>query len=580
MGVSLAWNGLTAVCTISLRERERCTSAVPRGTPAAPGMCWRTASFALLLMILSPRAEAIPLRVVTASELQIAPRVAANRASVEFALHLQDDRRAPLARRAVRVQVQGSSGRVLLTTEATTDRAGEASVVVPLSPQERALTVTGEFSGDRAASAASQTLRVSPDAPFVTLELVLDPVVNLGDDPVRAVVTVHVGEVVPLSAGDLSVDLVVGDRTIATGITDVSGRATLEIPSAQLGEPGVRRVRPRVSLGPEMIVGSERNLVVRARTALTMESSVSSDAAGPVRLVGALSTPRSPVRDAPIRIMFGGRAITGARTDARGVFEALVPSEVLVEHDVAVRAVFDPTEPWYEGSSSPLVTLTAAAPPRIGWKWLLSPLALAALGVAGFWLRSLRVTPPAPPPRPSTTLARGAPQVERIAAVRDGVVRVKLEVFDHASGQRIAGGFVRASREDPWVAIDPAGVVLSGGRKMALEVGAEGFSPRAVEATLPGPGEYAVRVTLKTWREELFERARAWLRRTPRGVGVQTPREALASSPEKSRQAEALVELVEQGCYGPEAPGQREVARADELIASLRAGATQDPRVT
>jgi hypothetical protein len=108
------------------------------------------------------------------------------------------------------------------------------------------------------------------------------------------------------------------------------------------------------------------------------------------------------------------------------------------------------------------------------------------------------------------------------------------------------------------------------GTRFECELSANGYAPRTLSGELQRAGEYHVRVPLRTWREELFERVRAWMRRAGAmgSPALPTPREVLASRSDDAR-AEALVTIVEEGTYGPAAPGPDVVARADAIAEEL-----------
>jgi hypothetical protein len=129
--------------------------------------------------------------------------------------------------------------------------------------------------------------------------------------------------------------------------------------------------------------------------------------------------------------------------------------------------------------------------------------------------------------------------------------------------------FLRWAPGDPWEALAGGSLERPPAQHLTFEVGAPGFAPKAVRGDFHRAGEYVVTVALRSWREELFDRGRRWLRARALGTReLATPREALARAPGRAEIA-ALVTLVEEGCYGPEAPGAREVERADGLLTDL-----------
>ncbi len=109
---------------------------------------------------------------------------------------------------------------------------------------------------------------------------------------------------------------------------------------------------------------------------------------------------------------------------------------------------------------------------------------------------------------------------------------------------------------------------MQAARRVEFEVGAPGYAPRKVTGEFSRPGEYVVRVQLRTWREELFERARPWLRRArPSAGAMPTLREALGDAGRDARARWPSSSTWRQGCYAPESPDATVVERAEELSA-------------
>lgn len=511
---------------------------------------------------LPPTASAFTLRVLAATELRVEPRLAPDRSNLTLVVRLQDDRGAPLARRTVTLSVGDHV--VALTLGAD----GEASHVVPITRGQSVVAVTATYAGDTATAQRRASIRVNLDAPYVTVDL-LAPVggVELGGAAAPFAVMLHVGEVVSgFRAGAQGVELREGARTLAAGVTDLSGRAVLAVSARELGAAGVHKVRAVTNVEGERVEGPEHDVLVRAPTIVSLVRVGSDDDAAGVALRGTLlTTTGAPVPDGSVRIARGAVTLAGARTDGQGRFQATLGPAVLAERGVTVRAVFEPTEPWFGASESPALVLTAPPPPKVHWLWVVAPAALAALGVAVVLVRARSKGEAPAAALPDRASEAQWNRVEHVAPSATGGLRVRFVVVDRATTKAVSDPMVRWGADTAWRAATGESVAVQPARKVEFEVGASGYAPRKVTGEFARPGEYVVRVQLRSWREELFERARPWLRRAGGGAtALPTLREALAKRA-ATPNAVAFVEHIEAGCYAPESPSAKEVARADEL---------------
>jgi hypothetical protein len=158
--------------------------------------------------------------------------------------------------------------------------------------------------------------------------------------------------------------------------------------------------------------------------------------------------------------------------------------------------------------------------------------------------------------------------VERVGDVRSGKTRVQIVPVDRSTAATLADGEVewiepalgRRSAEDA--------VEIAGRSMFRVRVFASGYAPRDFAGEAPRGGAYALRVPLRTWREELFDRARQWMRHIgAAGIpAAPTPREALRSRQSRPDADVAFVEWIERGTYGPENPDASVIRHADELL--------------
>lgn len=537
----------------------------PMSAPRA--MCLTLAMACASAITTAPRAaRPFTLRVLAASELRVEPRLSSDRASLTLAVRLQDDRAAPLKRRAITLSITSPGFDEQRVTLSLGDD-GEASHSIAIVREQASVDVTAFYAGDGATAPRTTSIHVNLDAPYVTIDLLAPPDgVTLGGPPAPFVVTLHVGEVVmnfpPRGQG---VELREGDRVIATGVTDVSGRVVLSVPTASLGAAGVHRVRAVTSAQGERIEGPERAVLVRAESAISLVRIAGDDEASGVRLQGTLlASTGAPIADASVRVARGTVTLAGARTDAQGRFQVRLEPEVLAERGVTVRALYEPTEPWFGASESAPLELTTPPPPKIHWLWVVAPAAVAALGLAVVLVRARGQAQGEAQASPEAASTRWD-VVEHVAPSVTGGLRVRFVVVDRATTRPVTEPMVRWGGDAEWKTVTGESVAVQAARRVEFELGASGYAPRKVTGEFSRPGEYVVRVQLRTWREELFERARPWLRRAGAGAGaLPTLREALKTRPATPR-ALAFVELVEEGCYAPENPDAKAVERAEEL---------------
>lgn len=525
------------------------------------------------------------LQVIAASDLRVEPRSSADRRTLGLRVRLLDDRGAPLVGRRVNLRARSVEGRgaserfvrpevtdVLLTGE-----QGEVTYDLALEPSDRVMVVATEFAGEGTIAAVRREIRVDLDAPFVTTDLVLPTEgAELGGRALHVVVDVQVAPVVPFSAQGLPVEVLVDGRVVAAGVMNATGRVVLNVPVERVGAQGVHRAWSRATVREETVNGPQHDLLVRARTVLTLHRGVSAEreAANGATLTGALvAVPRGAIADASVRVVRGTKTLAGARTGRDGTFALRLGPELLAEPDVTVRAVFEPTEPWYLGTESDPVTLTPPAAPKVPWVWEVVPLGVAALVLAGVFARSwwrLRGLRAKAAPETEVVVDNAGERVEHVPSHAPGAgLRVRLVVSDRVTSREVHGARARWTNEAAWRATGDGPFSVAPARRIEFEVEADGYAPRKVTGEFSRPGEYVVTVQLRTWREELFEQARPWLRKAlGRENALPTVREALAArSPTPN--ATAFVDLVERGCYGPEEPGAVEVREAGALAPVL-----------
>ncbi len=525
--------------------------------------CVRWAACAVGLLLLVPGvASGIPLHVVAATEIRLQPGPTTD-GRIAVSVHLQDDQLAGVPHRTVTVESGTDRDNVV------TDARGDAEATLRVLDTAGTMEVTARYAGDSTTAPARETLEFDLRAPFVTADLDVPAVID-ADAPTAMIpvrVTVRTGNPRRLPSRRLSVDVTEDDGALVAGQTDASGRVTFVVKARALGAIGVHRLRPHVSILSDTVSGAERNIVVRAHSSLTLGSSLGSEG---LDLSGVLTTRAGPVVGAAVRVVRGGRTLGGAVTDVRGRYNVEVSRREAQRTGDDVQALFDPTEPWLMGSASPWVAIGEPVAPRIPWRWEVLPLAIGSivLGLARLRRKGL----PTGVPTEKVLLPRSAVELKRISESGGNAftrLRIRIEAYDQSSGGVVNGVSVRWAKDTPWQMLDGE-VDGPATRNLEVHVRAEGYAPRVSTVEITQPGRYLVRVGLRTWREEMFERARAFAREFGRSGAVHTPREVYArgNHPRVSKAGD-FVSALEVGCYGPKTPTEVEIQRADDLFAAL-----------
>lgn len=524
-----------------------------------------------VIIVVGPTVAAFPIRVSTATELLLNPRVVGDRHTLSLTVLLRDDRRAAVEGRPLTVSITGPGG-LSVRREARTDAQGEVHVDAPIGPRANVLVVDARFAGNERFAAAAAHAEINVNRAFVTVEL-SPPTTPLSTTaaPPPFNVRVNTGNGVWLSPRGLPVDLVsVGAiplREPVAGVTDDGGQAMLVVPAGVFPRAGIYTLRPRVEVGPgDMVEGAGRTVLVRADTTLT--AALVSDRDDPrARLRGRLRTATDePVGGAPVRLMRGDETVAAVRTDAAGefVFEVDLERTQLAGH--LVRARFEPADPWFVPAESAPLRVGEAPSPPIHWGWMVAPWALLALATLALAARrGARLPSPAALPVEAKQDA-----VVRTGAAPDGLVEVVIEASDRSTGAALPGARYNSVGGEERPASTPTSVPR--GRSMTLVVSAEGYEPRRVELGRLGPGRHAVRVGMLCWREALFDRARPALTAAADGVVMPTPREAVGATLVAGRTA-PWVALLERGAYGPEAPDAQTVHAVERALGGGEAAA-------
>ncbi|MDO9018830.1 MAG: hypothetical protein Q8S73_22545 [Deltaproteobacteria bacterium] len=517
-----------------------------------------------VIIVVGPAVAAFPIRVRTATELSLNPRVVGGRHSLSLTVLLRDDRRAAVEGRTLTITITGPGGLSVRRVERT-DAQGEVHVEALIGPQARVLVVDASSAEDDRFAAATAHAEIDVDAPFVTVEL-SPPTTPLSTTaaPPPFNVRVNTGSAAWLSPRGLPVDLVsvgaVPLRDPVAGVTDDGGQAMLVVPAGAFPRAGIYTLRPRVEVSPgHTVEGAGRTVLVRADTTLT--AALVSDRDDPrARLRGRLRTATDePVGGAPVRLMRGDETVAAVRTDAAGEFVFEVDLERTQLAGQLVRARFEPADPWFVPAESAPLRVGEAPSPPIHWGWMLAPWALLALATLALAARR-GVRLPAPSAVP---VEAKRDVVVRTGAAPDGVIEVVVEAYDRSTGAALPGARYAPGGADERPVSAPTS--LARARSTTLVVSADGYEPRRVEVGRLGSGRHAVRVGMLSWREALFDRARPALSAAADGAVMPTPREAVGATLLAGQEA-PWVALLERGAYGPEAPDAQTVVAVERAL--------------
>ena len=507
----------------------------------------------LVALLAAPAsAHATRVRVVAATELRIDPRIDPS-GEVTMAVRARDDHGQPV-RGHIRLTIT-APGRPVDVYERDNDAHDETRFVIARDPSQREFHAVAELVGTASVASARVEADIDLATPFVTVDLRVPPLLDITANEIQADVTLHVGEIVPANPSGGPVALYIDNDPNPRGA---------EVDETGLHAPGVITLHAAYARhGAGEIRSADRRVVLRAATRMTI-ARVPGDTN---RIVGTVDTTRGPVARAAVRVFWNTRVVAAALTDEGGMFTVDLDPEVALASGVTLRATFEPHEPWLLPSSTPTLAWTLPEPRRVSWRWALVPLGAAVALLVALRLRRReptdeRASIPAP--------ALGDAAVERVGDGRGARVKIVVLAEDRATKARIEGAVVlwRTPALGELPVADT--VETTSGTRFDCEVRAPGYAPRTLAGEIDRGGEYHVRVPLRSWREELFERARTWMRRAGAmgSPALPTPREVLANRADDP-DAAALVQAIEEGSYGPEAPDAEAVARADSLADDL-----------
>jgi hypothetical protein len=433
------------------------------------------------------------------------------------------------------------------------------------------------------------TLRFDPERSLLSLDdegTGLEVVASTEDD---GVTTAAVG--IPLVLANE-----VG-TTLASAMTNASGRARFTVDAARLGPPGKGELRVSFS-GSSDAGPSTHAMPIERRTRVALSSSDAVDGALPVGspedgvALAVRAEPRcaprgctgSPTGTIEARL---GEAIVGAAPLDRGKARLVLSFAMPASNEAALRLRYVPDAPWYQPGGELALTLPMRAPSP----WKKVPLALAGLAVIA-WLVLARLPlrapatlapggagPPDLPPEARVELVRAGPAARgwtgRVRDAHDGFAlpraRIAIERPGFHSTERMAqamsdpaGAFVL-----PPVEARPGDVLY-----------AEGALHATLRHPLPPAGELDVALVLR--KRAVLDRLVAWARR--RGKPFDAQPEATPGHVRRAAAAELAVALwadaVERAAYGAgvvNEEAQREVDRlapidpADPALPSGRA---------
>jgi len=359
--------------------------------------------------------------------------------------------------------------------------------------------------------------------------------------------------------------------------TGVDGRATLTRPPLP---PGMHEVTVQVI----------ENDVYRG-----LETKFSIESVQPTPAILRVTSPTPPPNDGPLslEIRFGptsesapparvtltmnGQPEASQSRVEGGVAQFVVPRDDLPEGRHTFQGTVTPLVPGWADAVTPEISVDLPAPPPPSVAWQAVPLGLslvALLALAARWRPTLKVMPP-PPPAPVV------PPVFEIVDTAEGG-RLSLIVLDGLAGHRLAATVVSGTvaPAPDWDATPPDGPQLEATTDTPLDLpldthwvwcGAPGYAP-VVHRLPPGGGRAAVRLLPpRAHVQRCFGDVLEPAGLPPLEFGRESPRDAgraLVTRGADERAVDALVNAVEAGCFGVNAP-------TDALIKVVESAANQ-----
>jgi hypothetical protein len=442
----------------------------------------------------------------------------------------------------VRIRATRTIGENVLLRQ--TDANGVADGEFAVDSTVDRVTIRGEFAGDQTHSAVSVQQEFALDREFVQVALSMPHVIDLEGDAPAAVVTVDFSNVVRRAAQGLSVALLLDDQSIATSVTDATGRAALSVSVDQLQVVGVHRFRARVEAGGAEKFSPERRVVVRGLTSVVARLDGAHPESRWIFVRGAVAWRGGGVANATVALMHNNDRLAIGEADERGAFSLQVHTDALAPGTRA-RVVYVSSRPWFSGSESDELLLLPPSPRRISWRVVVLPFALVMFAVAMARLRNSRRIAAT-----ETTAIDDATSIS-YSQTTDSVASVRVEVYDRSTGNLLTNCSVTING----VQASNATVELHQD-KNSVRVACAGYAPRAIELARVRGRSSVLRVGLSNWREFAFGLLRPLLPKRGKNAVLSTVAEAAdarsASENDLLRRGEGVV-------YGPDTPSQADV---------------------
>lgn len=533
---------------------------------------------ALLLAVFLTSFSALGVRLEVRGAAKLEARVVPLDGKVKLLGQLNDDRGRPLGQARVKLATNGPlvtpapcgqtfPGRIstsLGVVHVDTDENGAFCLLLGEVGAQKSLEL--EFEGDKYFERATAhvdltvsrrslelgfqpeptTLSLEREAHAIWIDARIEPADSAFDETLQLEILVEEGGTV---------------RNVARVTTQPGQRASVSLPSKQLGAPGAGNLIVEFA-GSDSIQPARRAIPIQktAHANLSPSGSIPAADSDGVDLEVAVGSALGAVPGGSVEAVVNGES-AGAAPVVMGVARVHATFPLPADGTVPVTLRYLPDAPWWLPGETATVTVPVSPPsPLRRLPWVIAAILVAASVIRAWW-RPRRTEKPEP--KTEETLPPGRPSLE-VIALGPAHSGWKGRVLDAHDGSAVADA--RISIVLPSFGREPAPTVFSDqeGRFVLedvqrvegarLEIQAEYHA--TLTKALPPPGE--VTVSLVSRRRALLGRLVEWANRMGRpwqSPNDPTPGHVIRAA--RSRRAEdigAWAEEVERAAFGPEAP--------------------------
>jgi len=520
------------------------------------------------------------------ARIRLELQAAVSDAGIRLQGFVRDDLDVPLARRELQVRVQGP-GRPQLRA-LSSDEAGRFAAAFSVPPGHYALLVV--FEGDAFYERAELTQAVDPERSELELAFVApqERRVRL-DEPITRLV---LGASSAIGGHGLFIE--VRDelaRLVAAGTTGADGRVTFDVPSEQLGEPGVGEVVAESAGDAKRLGARVTKPLLRSRATQTTLQADWDRAAQRLHLRLRLATHAGPLAQKAVGVFVDATHLVTLATDRHGRAQRSLVASTLEPGSHRIVARFESDAAGLDASESPSVRLEVTAPTQLNAGWLIAPV-VASLLLAVWSARRAKRAEASEESVPSTP-----PEVRFGAPIRGRNTFYTLDgaVHDIESGAALSATLQIASSSRVETELQTAADGRFASAVLAndsyqIRVSSAGYASTAFDVRIPHLGTGSgIRVALRSLRAAALDAHAPVARRVLNSearLQVATVRDTLQAAVSGERAGATLAqltELVEHVAYARPVPHDRDLCEVERVatraLADLDAqsGTLSDP---